>query len=103
MSKKRTYKTKAEQKHLDRVAALGCIVCRNEGLGESPAVIHHIRTGQGAGQRSSHFETIPLCPVHHQFHGVGVSYHDCPKTWESKYGTETELLVQVLYELGGEQ
>ncbi|TKV21909.1 hypothetical protein FDX01_06260 [Citrobacter sp. wls613] len=40
MSKKLTYKTKAEQRHLDRVVALGCIVCRNEGLGESPAVIH---------------------------------------------------------------
>ena len=28
MSKKRTYKTKAESLHLERVAALGCIVCR---------------------------------------------------------------------------
>lgn len=97
---KRTYKTKAERQHLERVAALGCIVCRREGLGESPAIIHHIRTGQGTGQRADHFHTIPLCPAHHQFHGVGISYHDCPKTWESKFGTEADLLAQVKRELG---
>uniref|UniRef100_UPI003F664E93 DUF968 domain-containing protein n=1 Tax=Klebsiella aerogenes TaxID=548 RepID=UPI003F664E93 len=62
--------------------------------------IHHIRTGQGTGQRADDFHTIPLCPPHHQFYGVGVSYHDCPKTWESRYGTETELLAQVNRELG---
>jgi hypothetical protein len=100
MSKKSTYRPVAARRHLDRVQSLGCIVCRNEGLGESPAIIHHIRTGQGTGQRADDYHTIPLCSPHHQFHGVGVSYHDCPKTWEAKYGTETELLVQVLYELG---
>ncbi|ELN2576681.1 DUF968 domain-containing protein [Enterobacter kobei] len=93
-------KTKAEKLHLSRVAALACIVCRNEGLGESPAVIHHVRTGQGIGQRASHFHTIPLCPAHHQFHGVGVSYHDCPKTWEKLHGSEKELLAQTHRELG---
>ena len=39
---------KADSLHLSRVAALGCIVCRNQNLGETPAEIHHIRTGQGA-------------------------------------------------------
>lgn len=100
MSKKRTHKTKAEQRHLERVVALGCIVCRNEGLGESPATIHHIRAGQGGSQRSSHFEVLPLCPAHHQNGGHGVAIHAGRQTWENKYGTETELLVQVLYELG---
>ncbi|AYN29986.1 DUF968 domain-containing protein [Buttiauxella sp. 3AFRM03] len=100
MSKKRTHKTKAEQQHLERVAALGCIVCSNLGYPDSPAIIHHIRTGQGKGQRASHFETLPLCPIHHQFHGIGMSYHDCPKTWEAKFGTELELLERVRKELG---
>ncbi|WP_439896007.1 hypothetical protein [Citrobacter freundii] len=29
-------KTKAEKLHLSRVAELRCIVCRNEGLGDTP-------------------------------------------------------------------
>ncbi|HHY1018819.1 TPA: hypothetical protein ACVY19_006326 [Klebsiella michiganensis] len=33
-------KTKAEKLHLSRVAALGCIVCRNLDYGESPAEMH---------------------------------------------------------------
>lgn len=100
MSKKRTYKTKAEQKHLSRVAALGCIVCRQLGCPDSPAGIHHIRTGQGAGQRADHFHVIPLCSAHHQTGGYGVAYHAGPQAWEMKYGTEAELLVQVMYETG---
>lgn len=40
-------KTKAEKLHLSRVAALGCIVCRNLDYGESPAEIHHCSSGTG--------------------------------------------------------
>lgn len=100
MSKKSTYRPVAAQRHLARVQALGCIVCRNEGLGDSPAIIHHLRTGQGMSQRADDYHTIPLCPAHHQFHGVGISYHDCPKTWEAAHGSELELLAQVRIELG---
>ncbi|HHI2551370.1 TPA: Ref family recombination enhancement nuclease [Klebsiella aerogenes] len=103
MSKKSNYRPVAARRHLARVQALGCIVCRNEGYGETPAIIHHIRTGQGTGQRADDFHTIPLRPPHHQFYGVGVSYHDCPKTWGSKYGTESELLAQVRREPGEEK
>lgn len=53
---------KAEKEHLSKVASVGCIVCRNLGFGESPAEIHHVRTGQGMGQRASNYEVIPLCP-----------------------------------------
>lgn len=38
-------KNKAEKLHLSRVAELRCIVCRNEGLGDSPAEIHHCSSG----------------------------------------------------------
>lgn len=86
---------KAEREHLNKVADLCCIVCINQGVADSPAQIHHIRTGQGMSQRSSHYETIPLCPVHHQHGGYGVAIHAGQKTWESLYGTELELLKQV--------
>ncbi|MHB0806028.1 Ref family recombination enhancement nuclease [Stutzerimonas nitrititolerans] len=92
--------TKAESTHLSRVAALGCIVCRNLGYGESPAACHHIRAGQGMSQRASHFEVIPLCGAHHQTGGHGVAIHAGQKTWEAKYGTELELLAQVRRLLG---
>lgn len=100
MSKKCTHKTKAEQQHLDRVAALHCIVCRNLGYGDTPAEIHHCCSGTGTSVRASHFRTIPLCHTHHRTGGYGVAIHAGQKTWEQKYGTEADLLAQVKRELG---
>lgn len=91
--------TKAEKFHLSRVADLGCVVCRNLGYGSTPAEIHHVRDGQGAGQRATHFEVIPLCPHHHRIGEHGVAVHAGRKTWEKNYGTERQLLAQVLAEL----
>lgn len=90
--------TKAERQHLSRVAALGCRVCRNLGLGATPAAVHHIRTGQGL-KRASHYEVIPLCPTHHQLGGYGVAFHAGAREWQKRYGTELELLQQVREEL----
>ena len=60
-------KTKAERIHMDKVANLGCLVCRKEGNLYSPAELHHIRdvTLTGLGQRAKHTEIIPLCVAHH--------------------------------------
>jgi hypothetical protein len=92
---------KAEREHLSRVAALGCIVCRNLNYGETPAEIHHIRTGQGVAQRADNFSSIPLCHSHHRTGGHGVAMHAGRRTWEKNFGTELELLEQVNNELGG--
>lgn len=94
--------TKIDRIWLSRVAALGCIVCKNLGLGEMPAEIHHVRTGQGIGQRADHRKTIPLCQQHHRVGGHGVAIHAGKKTWEQKYGSETALLIQVVSELDGD-
>ena len=93
--------TKAEQRHLSAVAELGCIACRRIGISDSPAEAHHIRSGVGMGQRSSHFEVIGLCPLHHRTGGYGVAIHAGQKTWEAKFGTELELLewINVLLEM----
>lgn len=91
---------KADSLHLSRVAALGCIVCRNQNLGETPAEIHHIRTGQCTSQRADHRKSIPFCHKHHRNGGYGVAIHASRRAWEMKYGTEAELLMQVLYLLG---
>lgn len=92
--------TKDERAHMSKVAALGCVVCRNLGYGETPAALHHIRAGQGMSQRASHYQVLPLCGTHHQTGGYGVAIHAGQKEWESRYGTELELLEQVYDEIG---
>lgn len=87
---------KAERDHRNKVAALGCIVCLNQGHTDTPACLHHIRNGRGMSQRASEFEVIPLCPIHHQHGGYGIAIHAGQATWEAIHGTERGLLAQVL-------
>jgi hypothetical protein len=86
--------TKSERERLDAVAALGCIVCRNLGNFDSPAAIHHMRTGMGMSQRNDAWHALGLCLSHHQTGGIGVAFHASPRLWQARYGTETELLEQ---------
>jgi len=72
-------------------AAMGCIVCHNEGV-NSPAELHHLRSGVGMGQRSNRI--IGLCPAHHRTAGRGVSFHSGKMTWQRNHGTEEELWAQ---------
>ena len=83
---------KSEKEHLSKVASVGCIVCRMQGNEESPAEIHHIRSGQGMSQRASNYDVIPLCHVHHRTGGYGLAIHAGRKEFERLYGTELELL-----------
>lgn len=47
---------------MDRVAQLGCILCRLlEMEQQSKTDLHHIREGQGMAQRASNWLVIPLC------------------------------------------
>ncbi|SHO54389.1 Ref family recombination enhancement nuclease [Vibrio quintilis] len=86
---------KADREHLDHVQSLGCIACRKLGYFDTPAEIHHIRTGQGAAQRASHHETLPLCPYHHRTGGYGEAFHAGSGVWQKRFGTEAELLQEV--------
>jgi hypothetical protein len=97
---KRGSATAEEKRHMRRVAEGGCILCRNTGFEGTPAEVHHIRTGVGAGRRSSNMDTIGLCFEHHRgntgVHGMG------RKAWERTYGTtELDLLAQTIAELYG--
>lgn len=58
--------TKAEKRYMNRVADLGCVVCRMLGYGPTPAQLHHVREGQGMAQRAQNWLVVPLCPEHHQ-------------------------------------
>lgn len=80
------------------VASLGCVFCRNSGLGESPAEVHHVRSGVGKGQRAADTDTIPLCPPHHRgtAHPIVPSIHRDKRRFEREFGTERELLAQTV-------
>jgi len=86
--------TKQERKHLQAVVDLGCIACAKMGIHDSPCEIHHIKNHTGMGRKASHFETIPLCPNHHR--NGNFSYHVNPKLFTESFGTQKELLEEVL-------
>lgn len=94
MAKKKT-PTKAEKKHMSLVADMGCIACEKIGYFGTPAELHHIREGQGGAQRASNYEVIPLCPHHHRVGGYGEAFHAGQQVWESKFGAESDLLIEV--------
>lgn len=94
--------TKAERLHMDRVATLGCVVCRRIGFGDTPAQLHHV--AEGSGLRSN-FAVVPLCESHHVgmigFHRMGTKQF-CAKyrvPGESEYG----LLIWVNEDLANER
>ena len=92
--------SKSKTMHKRRVFELGCIACRKMGYYDTPPELHHVRNGQGMGQRASDFEIIPLCPIHHRLGGTGVAIHAGKESFEAKFGTERELLDQVNVLLG---
>lgn len=98
MSKKAP--TAAERRHVERVVSMRCIVCRNEGLGESPAEYHHVRFLGSMGKRAPHKAGLALCSAHHRTGGRGVAFHAGPQSFEDAYGTEESLLRQTYDELG---
>lgn len=62
----------AERHHVDRVAQVGCIICRQLGHGFTPCEIHHVAEGSGL---RSWFAVAGLCREHHRggtgLHGMG--------------------------------
>jgi hypothetical protein len=87
--------TAAEKRHMDKVASLGCIVCKWHHGVYSPAVIHHI---DGKTKPEAHFNVLPLCPLHHNSKEDNEHYtsrHDFKNRFEARYGTEQELLGRV--------
>lgn len=59
--------THHEKGHMDRVAKLPCVLCKHLGRGiVRPVQVHHLRHGQGMGQRAANWLTIALCQDCHQ-------------------------------------
>ena len=62
----------AGARHMDRVAKLGCCICKRFRRESGPVEIHHI--AEGSGVRSD-FMVAALCAEHHRgvtgLHGMG--------------------------------
>ena len=88
--------TKEQKKLYEKIATLGCSLCRHQGFEGTPAELHHIRR---TGRRSD-APVIPLCPYHHR--GSNTSIHGMGRRrFEAEYGiTEESLLAQTLNLLG---
>jgi hypothetical protein len=86
---------KKEKEHMDRVSQLGCIVCRNMGMGYVPCEIHHVI---GKTKPNAHLSVLPLCFEHHrrgENNPIYVSRHPYKAEFEKRYGKEKDLLEQV--------
>ena len=80
------------QRRRDIIADIGCIICLREGVRESPCAWHHI---DGQKSQAKHKLTIGLCYNHHSaglFSQRCVSRHPYKTMFQTKYGTEQELL-----------
>ena len=87
--------TKNEKNALNKIARLGCILCRTAfGVQDSPAELHHYRR---FGQPRSASDILPLCPEHHRgntgVHGLG------RKGFEAKWGVTQDTLLEKVHEL----
>lgn len=84
-----------ERAWMNWITSYGCVACRLDGHGFTPAAVHHILRG---GRRIGHLYTLPLCdPGHHQGgqeRGM-VSRHPWKARFEQRYGTEAELLKKL--------
>ena len=87
--------TAKDKKHYAKVAALGCIACKKLGFDTPNVEIHHIGNGTMA-KRGNNREVIPLCFEHHRGGNIGTAVHAGRKSFEYNFGTEQDLLREVL-------
>ena len=83
---------KKDKIRFDKLKQIGCIACAKYGK-ESEPVIHHIRNHTGLGLRPSHYNIIPLCPVHHRTGKISV--HLGKQAFEDRYGKQEDLAKKV--------
>ena len=94
--------TREEKLHMQAIKELPCAACGHS----PPSDCHHCiggRFGSGMGQRSSHYQTIPLCKKCHQTGDFGHAVHNGTRTFEENYGTQDEMLKATIRKLYGDE
>lgn len=94
--------TPAERLLWDRMASeVGCIACLLDGFHNSYVSIHHI---DGRTKPGCHSKVLPLCAPHHQRDDTDPmkrdAVHPDKARFEAKYGSQYELLAQVMSMIG---
>jgi len=91
---KGTTPTKADKQLWTRLADLGCIACRKDGVFQPLVSIHHI---EGRTKPGAHRMVLPLCAGHHQDQGDGrIAVHPWKARFEKRYGRQIDLLSECL-------
>ncbi len=78
---------------LSKVAALGCLVCRQHMGVYTPALVHHLKglKYSSLGKKADDENTIPLC-VHHHTGFLGIHTIGMHK-WEDEFGKQEDYLA----------
>lgn len=90
-----------DEKHLDFIRSLPCVICRNNIETEACHIrFSDARIGKlnpGVGARPHDFFTVPLCGKHHREQHQGSE----PKFWQS-HNIDPILLALMLYAISGD-
>ena len=90
--------TKAEKDLYARLARIGCILCRCNGIREiedSPTEMHHVRRFGGKRENAP---VIPLCAIHHRL-GDSSVHQLGAKGFARYWGISQEDLIDKTREL----
>lgn len=85
--------TAVEKRYVDACVRAGCALCRYLRLGETSALWHHQRTGQGK-MRAKHTHGCALCLSHHDQSGSGVHNMGRPQ-FAALYGISEVGLINL--------
>ena len=93
--------TKAEKALWHDMAGTGCIACLIDGRVNPWVSIHHI---DGRTKPGAHKLVLPLCAQHHQQDDTDplgrIAVHPNKARFETKYGSQMELLAMVMERIG---
>lgn len=91
-------RTAEEVRLHDRIAELGCICCRIDGIYNPVVSIHHVN---GRTAPFCHHDVLPLCGAHHQkLDPDTLAIHGDKRRWQAKYGNQYDLIQLIMAELG---
>jgi len=85
---------KAARKYVGMVKQLPCAVCGAPG----PSDAHHVIHDRYGSRKSSDFDVVPLCKLHHQDGPDAI--HNGKESWREKYGPDHGLIEQTRKRVG---
>lgn len=99
--KKAAYRASAEGQaglaYMAAVKCLPCVICN----APPPSDAHHCFHGRYGAQKSSDFDTIPMCRWDHLDGPYAI--HKNKKAWAEKHGPDYSYIPQVRAMIGGRQ